>query len=158
MTQLEKNQQLTNLVLEVFRLNGQLLIAGDRLAATAGLTAARWQVMGAIELAGQPLSVAQIGRRMGLSRQAVQRIANDLNRLGFLTFSPNPDHARAKLAALSEKGIAALEQINTVQAQWIEQLGQNLSTEEIKDNLKLLRALRSKNEVIEKNRESQKEF
>jgi hypothetical protein len=38
---------LTDLVLEVFRLNGRLLAAGDRLSKTVGLTSARWQVLGA---------------------------------------------------------------------------------------------------------------
>ena len=36
----------TELVLDVFRLNGLLLAAGDHLTAGEGLTAARWQVLG----------------------------------------------------------------------------------------------------------------
>ena len=41
---------LTQLILEVFRVNGGLLSAGDRLVADLGLTSARWQVLGAVAL------------------------------------------------------------------------------------------------------------
>jgi MarR family len=61
----------TAVVLATFRIGGLLLTAGSRLAAHEGLTAARWQVLGAVALAGRPLTVPQIARRMGLTRQAV---------------------------------------------------------------------------------------
>src|SRR5712692_10354297 len=69
---------LTELMLEVFRLNGRLLTSGDRLVADIGLTSARWQVLGAVALAGNRLPVAHIPRNMGLTRQAVQRTVNEL--------------------------------------------------------------------------------
>lgn len=39
----------SELILEVFRLNWLLLDAGDALSAPAGLTSARWQVLGVVE-------------------------------------------------------------------------------------------------------------
>ena len=62
------------LVIEVFRLTGQLLQAGDELAKPVGLTSSRWQVLGVVEHA--PASVAHVAREMGLSRQSVQRTAD----------------------------------------------------------------------------------
>ena len=88
---------LTELILEVFKLNGRLLGAGDQLVASLGLTSARWQVLGAIAFAGAPQPVANIARNMGLTRQAVQRVVNELETEGFLMFAPNPHHQRAKL-------------------------------------------------------------
>ena len=117
---------LTELILEIFRLNGQLLAAGDHLTKPVGLTSARWQVLGTIELAGHPLSVAQASRRIGVSRQSVQRIANDLQALGFITFEINPDHARAKLITPTNKGRDALAQINSIQIEWSNALAQGL--------------------------------
>jgi DNA-binding MarR family transcriptional regulator len=67
----------TELVLETFRFNGRLLLAGDRLAKPLELTSSRWQVLGAIE--EKPLTVAQIARKMGLARQNVQRLADALH-------------------------------------------------------------------------------
>ena len=49
---------LTDLVLELFRLNNRLLAAGDRLVAGIGLTSARWKVLGTISTAERPQPVA----------------------------------------------------------------------------------------------------
>ena len=131
----------TDLVLEVFRLNGRLLSAGDQLGRPEELTSARWQVLGAIELAGEPMSVAQIGRRMGLSRQAVQRVANDLEKHGFIRFEMNPDHLRAKLIVLSQKGEGALGRIKIIQIEWANALTSNMDARRIADALDVLRQL-----------------
>jgi DNA-binding MarR family transcriptional regulator len=60
--------------------------------------------MGAIDLVGQPITVAQIARRMGLARQGVQRIVNELVKLGILCFETNIDHKRAPLVSISDAG------------------------------------------------------
>lgn len=119
-------QAVTDLVLSVFRLNGALLAAGDTLVRDLGLTSARWQVLGAIALEGTPLTVAQIARRMGLARQSVQRVANDLGALGLLAFRDNPDHRRAKLLSLTEKGSAVYAEAETRQIAWANTLGKGL--------------------------------
>ena len=41
-------EALTGLILDLFRLDGLMLTAGDRLVARLGLTSARWQILGAI--------------------------------------------------------------------------------------------------------------
>ena len=69
---------LNGLILDVFRLNGDLLAAGDILVGDLGLSSARWQVLGAIALSPVPLPVAHIARNMGLTRQAVQRVVDDM--------------------------------------------------------------------------------
>lgn len=101
------SDSITELVLEIFRLNGELIAMGDEMVGDLGLTSARWQVMGAIALAKAPLPIAQIARNMGLTRQAVQRTANELEGEGHIRFAPNPNHQRAKLAMLTRKGEAA---------------------------------------------------
>src|SRR5215470_4298457 len=54
----------TAVVLEIFRVNGLVLADGNRLAVAEGLTAARWQVLGAVALAGRPLTVlTELGSR-----------------------------------------------------------------------------------------------
>jgi DNA-binding MarR family transcriptional regulator len=139
---------LTALILEIFRLNGDLLAAGDRLTRPFGLSSARWQVMGAIELEGRPLSVAQIARRMGLSRQAVQRLANELAADGFLRFADNPDHARARLAALTARAETALAGIGAAQVTWSNRLTEGISADEIGAALDLLRRIRHAGEAV----------
>ncbi len=135
-------QELTKLILEVFRLNGALLKAGDKLTKPFGLTSARWQVLGAIEQEGEPLSVAQISRRMGLSRQAVQRIANGLEKIGFVTFNANPDHKTAKHIKLTSKGQQSLNQIDAAQIEWVNQLAKNIDSNELRTALNLLQKIK----------------
>ncbi|PWC43892.1 MarR family transcriptional regulator [Azospirillum sp. TSO22-1] len=106
----------SRLALEVFRLNGALIAAGDALVAPLGLTSARWQVMGAVAEARGGLPVAGIARNMGLVRQSVQRIADQLEAEGVLRYVPNPHHRRAKLVRLTERGAALFE---AASARWL---------------------------------------
>ena len=135
---------LTNL--EIFRLNSVLLTAGDRITKPYGLTSARWQVMGAIDLAGQSLTVPQIARRMGLTRQGVQRIINDLERLGMVILEENIDHKRAKLVSLTEVGKQTLAQIDKEQTVWVNQLSEDLSDKEINQALKVVQSIIERSE------------
>jgi hypothetical protein len=64
---------LTNLMLDLFRLNSLLLTAGDRLVAPLSLTSARWQILGAMVSAERSQPVAWIARDLGANRQNVQR-------------------------------------------------------------------------------------
>ncbi|HXY76691.1 MAG TPA: MarR family transcriptional regulator, partial [Steroidobacteraceae bacterium] len=91
---------VTNLVLDLFRLNNLLLTAGDRLVAELGLTSARWEILGALAAADHPQPVAWLARDMGANRQNVQRIINDLEKAGLVVFEPNPHHRRAQLVVL----------------------------------------------------------
>src|SRR4051795_8784864 len=100
-------EQLTDLIIETFRLNGRLLAAGDGLVADLGLTSARWQIMGAIALSPVPLPVASIARNMGLARQTVQKLVNEMESDGLLRFAPNPHHRRAQLVLFTDQGRAA---------------------------------------------------
>lgn len=107
---------LTELVLKVFRINGQLLAIADAITEGTGLTAARWQVLGAV-LRG-PLTVADIARAMGLTRQSVQRLADVLVDEGLCAYADNPAHRRAKLLAPTAAGWAAIDRIRPIQEAW----------------------------------------
>ena len=125
--QTEAGEALTALILDVFRLNGRLLLAGDRLVGSLGLTSARWQVLGAIAYAKQPGPVAWIARSMGLNRQGVQRIVNELEKDGIVAFAPNPNHRRANLVVLTERGKAIYEAASNLQAPWVNRLSDGLN-------------------------------
>jgi DNA-binding MarR family transcriptional regulator len=113
---------LTQLILEVFRLNGSLIAAGDRLVADLGLTSARWQVLGAIALSPTSEPVARLARSMGLHRQGVQRIVNELVEEGTVTLADNPHHRRARLVRLTKKGEALYRSAERRQRPWARKL------------------------------------
>jgi DNA-binding MarR family transcriptional regulator len=119
------------LILTVFRANGALLEAGDALVRDIGLTSARWQVLGALAEHGTPRTVSQIARTMGLTRQSVQRVADDLRRAGLVEFRLNPDHARAKLMAMTAPGEAAYREALRRQRPWAAALADGLTSEEV---------------------------
>ena len=136
---------LTALILETFRLNGRLLGAGDRLTRDLGLSSARWQVMGALEQG--PLSVAQIARDMGLTRQAVQRVANVLADEELVAFAENPNHRRAKLVGLTTRGRSVLEEVGQRQIEWSNGLAAGISADTIEAAQLLLREVRQRLEA-----------
>lgn len=131
----------TGLVIEVFRMNGDLLAAGDALVGDLGLTSARWQVLGAIALSPVPLPVAHIARNMGLTRQAVQRLVDDMRADGLLRLDPNPHHRRAMLVVATEQGEAAYRAAIARQERWADALTAGLSAEEFEAASTLLRAM-----------------
>lgn len=138
-TRTEAGDVLTELVLAVFRLNGSFLEAADRLAAPAGLTAARWQVLGAV--LKEPKSVADIARDMGLARQSVQRLADILAAEGLAAYADNPAHRRAKLLSITDAGWAAIKDIGTRQHEWANLTSEGMDAEALKASLDLLRTL-----------------
>ncbi len=121
---------MTELMLKLFRVNGLLLLAGDRLTKVLGLTSARWQVMGA--LADGPLTVAQIARNMGLQRQSVQRLVNVLSQQALLILNDNPHHRRARLVRLTATGRNQYEQISQLQAHWVNNISEGLDVTDLK--------------------------
>jgi DNA-binding MarR family transcriptional regulator len=100
----DKVEGVTALVLSVFRAHGALLAFGDALVAPLELSSARWQVLGAIALAGGPLTVPAIARSMGLSRQAVQKQVDRMLEQGLVELEANSAHRRSSLVALTSLG------------------------------------------------------
>jgi len=140
--ELVSGEAVTALILEVFRLNGRLLALGDRLVSPLGLSSARWQVLGAIILSPTPEPVARLARDMGLNRQGVQRIVNELTEQGIVAFRENPHHRRAKLVILTDKGRAVYEAASRVQRPWAKALSRGLDGESIVAATHLIATLR----------------
>jgi DNA-binding MarR family transcriptional regulator len=126
-------------VIATFRLNARFLEVAQGLADHGGLTAAWWQVLGGV--LDEPRSVADIGRRMGMSRQGVQRVADLLVEQGLAEYRPNPTHRRAKLLACSEAGYWAIRQISLAQHPWANRVGAEVEAEELRAALATMQRL-----------------
>lgn len=131
----------TDLILRVFRANGAFLAAGDRLAGQHGLTSARWQVLGAVVLADRPLTVAQIARRMGLTRQSVQASTDRLLRETLVEAIENLDHRRSPLIRLTDRGRVAYSGVDSEQARWINRLAAGVEHSELTAAARILTQL-----------------
>lgn len=130
---------LTDVVLATFRLNGRLLDAAQGMAAEGGLTAAWWQVIGGV--LDEPRPVAEVARRMGMTRQSVQRIADVLVERGVAEYRPNPAHRRAKLLACTEAGYWAVRRISLAQHPWADRVGAQVGAEELRAALATMQQL-----------------
>lgn len=128
------------IVLEVFRLNGRLIDAGNGLTAPVGQTSARWQVLGVV--AGGPASVSQVARAMGLTRQSVQRTADLLAADGLVRYTDNPHHRRAKLMTATPEALRVLDYIRQQQARWANRIGGQHDLEQLRTAATVLRQLR----------------
>jgi DNA-binding MarR family transcriptional regulator len=138
----------TEVVLSTFRANGLFLAAGDLLAAEEGLTSARWQVLGALALAGRPLTVPQIARRMGLTRQSVQASVNRLLGDGLVDTAENPDHRRSPLIRLTDRGSARYAAVQRRQARWINELAAGMQVSELSTATRVLQQLGNRLDTI----------
>lgn len=130
-TRTEEGEAVTNLILDVFRLNGHLLVSGDRLVAELGLTSARWQVLGSIAYSEEAETVSWHARSMGHHRQAVQRIVNELEAEGIVEFQTNPKHKRASLVDLTSKGRALYDAAIAKQIPWVNAISDGLKLSDL---------------------------
>jgi DNA-binding MarR family transcriptional regulator len=143
---------LSRTALGVFRLNGQFLSVADELARPAGLTAAWWQVLGAV--LPEPLPVSGVARAMGITRQSVQRVADLLVDRGLAAYVPNPAHRRAKLLTPTPAGRAAVEKVDPGHAALADRLAEALGEEGFAETVRVLEALSAALEDLSAGREA----
>jgi DNA-binding MarR family transcriptional regulator len=137
----------TEVILSIFRANGLLIAGGDLLGSSEGLTSARWQVMGAIALADRPLTVPQIARRMGLTRQSVHATVKRLVADGLLELAPNADHRRSQLVSLTELGERRYAALDRRQAEWVNRLARGIGRSELEAAARVLDELSARLEA-----------
>lgn len=147
---------VSNFVAETCRLSGRLLMARDVLVADLDLTSARLQVLEVMALSPTPQPVAHIARDLGLTRQAVQRLANEMERDGFVGFDANPHHRRAKLVLLTASGRAAHAAAMKRQAPLVRKLAQGLTDKQIRSAAAVLRTMRQRLESDDTGTEDQR--
>jgi DNA-binding MarR family transcriptional regulator len=94
--------------------------------------------MGAIE--DEAHTIPQIARRMGITRQGVQRVADELVREDLADLTDNPDHRRSPLLTLTAGGRRTLAQINRSQAAWSSEVAATFEYPDLEDAVRMLKA------------------
>lgn len=105
--------QLKALTQAAFRLANLLTAERDKLVANLGLTSARWQVLETVGLQSASVSAAEIGRQLQISRQAVQRVLNDLAKQGLASVQADENDKRAQLVSITPSGTDLLVELDT---------------------------------------------
>lgn len=110
-----RDRAFQRLVGEVFRLNGQLLATAEDLSRPMGVSPAGWQTIATLR--DEPMTVSEIGRRLGMRRQSAQHNIGRLVRQGLVELQPNPGHRGAPLAALTPLGRQTMARLYSLQSE-----------------------------------------
>lgn len=137
----KKGQLFTEIVLEIFKFNGQLVSEGDRLMKEFNLSTVSWKVLGALALSHIPMTVPQIARKMGQTRQGIQRITDVLEKKDLLTYQTNPDHKRSRLIALTDQGKRIYRKLEQKQIPWANTNAQGVREKDLQTTITVLRDL-----------------
>lgn len=132
---------LTEVILQSFKYSGLLTVVGDQLTKEFCLSSARWKILGALARSDKPLTVAQISRVMGQTRQSVQRLVDIMQQQDLLSFIDNPKHKTAKLVNMSSSGLSIFQQLEQKQIIWVNQLASELDATDLKTTLNMLERL-----------------
>lgn len=82
----------------------------ESVAAAHGTTVTQWHTMSVLS-DGTTATVPQVAARLGVTRQAVQRVADHLVERGYLQRIANPHHDTSPLLQLTPTGDEVLQQL-----------------------------------------------
>jgi DNA-binding MarR family transcriptional regulator len=94
-------------------------------------------------LQGQPMTVPQLARRRGTSRQSMQVLVDRLVRNGWVEFVANPDHQRSQRLRLTVAGGRRLESSSQDEAAWLAGLLPRWSERSLRASIGQLRRIRA---------------
>ena len=135
---------LTDLIRAVLRLNATAQKSGTRLMRGTGITNARWQTLSELFAFEKRVTVSELARHMGLTRQAVQRLADDMASAGLVEFAENPGNARSMHLRLTTVGKATYHDALEHEWQWINAIAEDLDPEQITCAVALLEGITKK--------------
>lgn len=117
---------------ELFRLRGRLMTATRDFSAERGLQSqSQSLILSAVVRALEPPTVARIARSLGLTRQSVQRSANELVQSGYLQFEDNPHHKRARQLVATRAGLDIYGHSTNARGQWADEVGSAIGEDEL---------------------------
>jgi DNA-binding MarR family transcriptional regulator len=136
---MRKADRLSLLIADVFEAAGALRLHGDQIASAVGQSQARWQVLSV--LSEDEWTVATAARRLGITRQSVQRIADLLIADGLARYELNPQHRGSPLVRLTDTGQNALATITAASLAWRRAAAADIPDEHIAITCEVLRTL-----------------
>jgi DNA-binding MarR family transcriptional regulator len=138
---------LTDLIRTVLRMNATVQKSGTRLMRGTGITNARWQMLSELCALEKRVTVSELSRYMGLTRQAIQRLADDMANDGLVEFAANPGDARAMHLLLTKAGRATYDEALEREWQWTNAIAEDFDAEQINHVVALLEAITQKMQI-----------
>jgi len=122
---------LTDLIRAVLRMSAHAEKIGGALTKGLGLSNARWVTLGELIASDEKLTVSQLARRMGLTRQAVQHLADEMAADGLVVFVANPKDQRAMHVVVTEEGRAIHQAALEREWQWTNTIAAHFAADEL---------------------------
>ena len=101
------------LLLGWIRASHKLRALGQEMGAVTEGGRGAWGVLHSLVAEG-PQTVPQLARTRPVSRQHIQKIANELMEAGLIESVPNPAHRRSRLLAITASGRAEYERVRDI--------------------------------------------
>lgn len=122
---LDSQMNLNQLLLARNDWLSQAILSGVKQSDAADLSATQTRLLAV--MAGQPTSISELARRMGVTRQAVHKTVMELERRGVLKVQDDPARGNAKLVIYTDKGRELNRQgariIDSIESRLTAQLG-----------------------------------
>ncbi|HEX5513169.1 MAG TPA: MarR family transcriptional regulator [Gammaproteobacteria bacterium] len=103
-----------------------------RLRLSFDITLPQFDVMAELERAGEPQTMSELSRRLLVSGGNVTGVVDRLERAGYVERRPLPTDRRVQLVALVEKGRREFAAMAAAHEQWLTELFEGLSLEEVR--------------------------
>lgn len=113
------------------------IMSGVRRSEFAYITPAQSRLLAT--MAGKPTSMAELARRLAISRQAVHKTVAELARRGILEIRDDPERRNAKLIVYTERG----RQVNRAGAGIIDRVEERIASRIGRERLETLKSLLS---------------
>lgn len=136
------------LVARVFQAAGEMRRSGEAIAAQVGQTQARWQLMSVVS-EGQ-WTVPDAARELGVTRQGVQRIADELVAEGLADYASNPRHQRSPFLQLTPRGRETLAKITVAARRANQKMARLFTAGQLNQTREVLRRIVAALQDVEK--------
>ncbi len=146
---LERGDLVIRLMDEIWRVRGQLVGTVEALHPESALSAFHWMVLAWINIAPEPQTVAQTGRRFGHPRQSIQRVADELNAAGYIDFAENERHKRAKHMIVTEEGARLYKEWRQLQRVVSKEIAIGIDQQKMRDTIETLSKIRTNCEGVQ---------
>jgi DNA-binding MarR family transcriptional regulator len=142
-TQVAASEAIQELMIETTAMFFLLRAAGKQIGAVTASDGGYWGMLRSLKLEG-PQTVPQLARSRPVSRQHIQKLANEMVAEGVLEWADNPAHQRSRLLQLTFKGEGSFQEISERIAQVAEGFAEGMNAEELQVSVRVLRQLREK--------------
>jgi DNA-binding MarR family transcriptional regulator len=122
-----------------FRLQAE----GQEIGAVNAQRGGTWGMLNSV-ITQAPQTVPQLARARPVSRQHIQKLANEMVADGLIRFVPNPAHRRSQLIEATPKGLDAYARMNSSLGELADMLGDGFSKEELFVAASVLERMRAK--------------